>query len=338
MALGCTRSPEHPAFQAWVQLCSKTVEPDLIEVVQEVRKGNAQSSVYRLYGVGPAGAPVIAKRSVAQSTHIERTIYDEILKYLPISSLTLYGCVDEPESEYSWLFLEYADGERFVNSTEEHCRLAARWLGEMHVSAARLPASAFLPDRGPEHYLAHLRFTQEIIQKHLHHEALKPQEFQVVEAILSQGRFLEAQWDRIEELCYRFPRTLVHCDFAKYNMRVRATPRGTDLVAFDWEMAGYGIPAPDIAEPSGRGVPRRRVNGDLPDYELGDYWSVVRNSWSDLKLNAIIQLAEIGAVFRSLAAISWESESIGRGWWPIKELHGYQADLAVALKHLRLGR
>jgi hypothetical protein len=55
-------------------------------------------------------------------------------------------------------------------------------------------------------------------------------------------------------------------------------------------------------------------------------------------LTAIKELAELGAVFRSLAAISWESESIGRGWWPIKELHGYQVDLAVALQHLRLGR
>jgi len=39
-------------------------------------------------------------------------------------------------------------------------------------------------------------------------------------------------------------------------------------------------------------------------------------------------------------AISWESGSIGRGWWPllIDELRGYQTDLAVALQHLGFAR
>ncbi len=115
---------------------------------------------------------------------------------------------------------------------------------------------------------------------------------------------------------------------------MRSNTSGIDIVAFDWEMAGYGIPAPDVAECSGRGVPRRRNDGSLPESELVEYWDVVRESWSDLDLPAINELAELGAVFRSLLAISWESEDIGRGWWPIEALRGYQADLAVALQHL----
>jgi hypothetical protein len=117
---------------------------------------------------------------------------------------------------------------------------------------------------------------------------------------------------------------------------VRSGTAGINLVAFDWEMAGYGMPAPDIAESSGRGVPRRRIRDDLPDSELVGYWEVVRDSWSALDLPAIKELAEIGAVFRSLVAISWESECIGRGWWPIKELRGYHTDLAVAIAKLGL--
>jgi hypothetical protein len=336
MALACPQSHQHPAVQAWVQLCPKTVQPDLIEVLREGKKGNAQSRIYRLHGVGPAGTPVIAKRYATQSAYIEQTIYNQILSYLPISRLRFYGYVDECDTEYSWLFLEDVGGEELVTSIEEHRLLAARWLGEMHVSAARIPAVVLLPDRGPKHYLAHLHLTREIIKIHLHNAALKDEDREVIEAILSQGRFLEARWDRIEELCSHFPRTLVHCDFAKYNMRVRMTPRGMELVAFDWEMAGYGIPAPDIAESSGRGVPRRRANNDSPDYELVDYWSVIREAWSDLSLNAITELAEVGAVFRSLAAISWESESIGRGYWPIRELRGYHTDLGIAFEQLGL--
>ena len=109
-----------------------------------------------------------------------------------------------------------------------------------------------------------------------------------------------------------------------------------NLVVFDWEMAGRGVPAPDIAELSGRGTPRQRVNSNLPDTELLDYWSVVREAWPHLDLVTITQLAELGAIFRSLAAISWESESIRRGWWPIKELHGYEGDLAIAIGQLDL--
>jgi aminoglycoside phosphotransferase (APT) family kinase protein len=156
----------------------------------------------------------------------------------------------------------------------------------------------------------------------------------VLRTILAQGYSLEAQWNQIEQLCCRYPRTLVHCDFSYQNLRIRSNAFGVNPVAFDWEMAGYGVPAPDVAEVSGRGVPRRRINGDLADSELVDYWSVVRQSWSDLDIAAIKELAELGAVFRSILAISWESESIGRGWWPTEELRGFHADLAVAIEHL----
>lgn len=337
MTVARVASPQYAAVRAWNKLFSKTSAPNSVEVLQEVKKGNSHSCIYRLNGVGPGGTSVIAKRSAARCARVEHTIYDEILRLLPISSLSCYGCVDEPETEYGWLFLEDAGGDEFANSIEEHRRLAARWLGRMHVSAARVPASSRLPDRGPQHYLDHLRFARQIIQRNLDDSALTSHDLQVVEDVLSQGHLLESRWDRVEELCHRFPRTLVHGDFAQKNFRMRSTDGGIDLLAFDWEMAGYGIPAPDIAELSGRGVPRRRVDRHLPDTELLDYWSVVRESWSDLGLTGLQELAELGAMFRLLAAISWESESIPR-WWPIIELHGYQTDLAIALEQLGFAR
>ena len=117
----------------------------------------------------------------------------------------------------------------------------------------------------------------------------------------------------------------------KDNVRVRSSTCGVSFMVFDWGMAGYGIPAIDIAETSGRGVIRGRI-----ETELIDYWSAVREWWSDLDLTAIKQLADLGAVFRLLAAISSEREllDIGGGRWPIKELYRYQVDLALALEHL----
>jgi Phosphotransferase enzyme family len=331
-------SVPHPAVQAWRRVCPKAGDPNFLEVLQEVKKGTSRSCIYRLAGMGRERVAVIAKRCIAQHAHVERTIYEEILSHLPVSHLVFYGCVDEPETDSSWLFMEDAGGDHFAYCIEEHRKLAARWLAEMHVSAARIPAISRLPDRGPQHFLDHLRFAREMIQRGLENSALTYYDLQVLGAFLSQADFLESRWDRVEELDHRFPRTLVHCDFAKYNLRARRSESGINLMAFDWEMAGRGAPAPDIAELSGRGVPRRRVTGDFGDSELVAYWSIVREVWSCLDLSAIKELAELGAVFRSLAAISWESESIRRGWWPIKELHGYQVDLAVALEHLGFPR
>jgi hypothetical protein len=324
---------EHPAMQAWSQLYSKRSKPNFIELLSEGRK----SCVYRLDGVGPGGTAVIAKRSMAGEAHVEQTIYEEVLPELPISSLTFYGVVDEPGTEFRWLFLEDAENADFTYFSEQHRKLAARWLGLMHVCAERVFAVSRLPDRGPQHYLDHLHSSRRIIEGNLGDPALHSQDLEVLDSILLQGRLLESRWMRVVELCRRYPRTLVHCDFAHKNLRVRSNTSGINLVAFDWEMAGYGIPAPDVAEWSGRGVPRR-ITGSLPDSELVDYWEVVRESWSYLDLPAMKELAELGAVFRLLLAISWESESIGRGWWPIEELRGYQADLAIALENLGFAR
>jgi len=320
---------EHAAMQAWSQLCSRRSKPNFIEVLSEGRK----SCVYRLDGVGPGGTAVIAKRSRAGEAHVEQTIYEEILPDLPISSLTFYGVVDEPGTEFRWLFLEDAENADFTYLSEQHRKLTASWLGQMHVSAERLAVVSRLPDRGPQYYLNHLYLSRQIIRENIGDPTLSYQDIKLLEAVISQGYLLESHWPRVVELCRRYPRTLVHCDFAHKNLRVRSNTSGINLVAFDWEMAGYGSPAPDLAEWSGRGVPRR-VTGSLPDSELVDYWEVVRESWSYLDLPAMTELAELGAVFRSVVAISWESESIGRGWWPIEELRGYQADLAVALQHL----
>jgi Ser/Thr protein kinase RdoA (MazF antagonist) len=277
---------------------------------------------------------VIAKRT--RSAHVEQTIYEEILPHLPISRLICYGCADEPETGYGWLFLEDARGEEFAYSIEKNRRLAARWLGQMHISAARIPAVSRLPDHGPKKYLDRLRSSRELIQRNLGNPALKSPDLQVLEAILSQGHFLESRWNRVEELCHRFPRTLVHGDFSIYNLAVRSGS-GTNLVAFDWGKAGYGIPAHDIAGAS----PWAQGNSAITNSVLGDYWSVVQESWSDLDLSAIKELADLGAVFHLLACIRWGNECIACGWWPIEKievLHRYQVDLTVVLEHLGFAR
>jgi hypothetical protein len=152
-----------------IPLCKRGVnftersKPNFIELLSERRK----SCVYRLDGVGPGGTAVIAKRSRAGEAHVEQTIYEEVLPDLPISSLTFYGVVDEPGTEFRWLFLEDAENADFTYFSEQHRKLAARWLGLMHVCAERVFAVSRLPDRGPQHYLDHLHSSRRIIEGNL---------------------------------------------------------------------------------------------------------------------------------------------------------------------------
>src|SRR3990170_1030078 len=78
---------EHPAVKAWSELLPERIEPESVEILRE-RKGSA---IYRLEGVGLAGSVVIAKRCRQADAVIEQTIYEEVLRHLPISVIHYYG-------------------------------------------------------------------------------------------------------------------------------------------------------------------------------------------------------------------------------------------------------
>jgi len=160
---------EHPAVQAWKQLYPKHEGPNFIELLLEGRK----SCIYRLTGIGPGATAVIAKRCRGDEAQVEQIVYEEILPNLPISSLTFYGVVHECETEFRWFFLEDAGGDEFSYSVERHRRLAARWLGQMHVSAERFTVVSRLPDRSPKYYLDHLYLSRRVIEENIRDRIFK---------------------------------------------------------------------------------------------------------------------------------------------------------------------
>jgi len=95
------------------------------------------------------------------------------------------------------------------------------------------------------------------------------------------------------------PRTLVHGDFEPKNMRVRSGPAGVDVLLFDWETAGWGVPAPDLARLG-------RIE-HLLSVDLRRYYETVRESWSGLCPEDVEHLAAVGTLFRLLAMLVWES-------------------------------
>src|SRR5437867_9894428 len=94
---------EHRAVKAWSQLEPERIEPETIEVLRLTRK---KSAVYRMTGVGPNDAAVVAKRCRTMTASVERVIYETVLSRLSLPALGCYGFVPEPGGEFCWLFLE----------------------------------------------------------------------------------------------------------------------------------------------------------------------------------------------------------------------------------------
>jgi aminoglycoside phosphotransferase (APT) family kinase protein len=121
------------------------------------------------------------------------------------------------------------------------------------------------PRQGPAYYLEHLRLDRETLQRAIVNSTLSRDDLVVLESIVSRCNVLESCWSKVERFCAKMPQTLVHNDFATRNIRVRNGQAGTALLPFDWEKAGWGIPA-----------------ADLECHEQADlaiYWSVVHRSW-----------------------------------------------------------
>jgi hypothetical protein len=316
---------EFPAVKAWGELRGEPVEPGRVEV--RLLKRKSRSAIYRLAGVGPGGS-VIAKRCRQADAAAERTVYEEVLPHLPVTALRCYGSVGEGDGRFCWLFLEDGGGQDYSPERAEHRALAAGWLGLLHTSAARLDVAARLPDRGPGHYLGHLRSGRAAILGNVTNAALTAEDRAVLKAVVSQCDALESRWDRVERVCDRMPRTLVHGDFVVKNVNVRPGPAGPAFLAFDWETAGWGVPAPDLVQALLPG----RVCSVSPD--IATYWAVVRESWPHLGIEDLRRMAELGRVFRLLAMIHWLSLDLEYPWVskPMAGMRVYRAEMTRGLE------
>jgi hypothetical protein len=251
---------------------------------------------------------------------IERAVYEEILPDVPVTSPRFYGQATDGD-EFGWLFMEDVGEERFSAASPAHRTLAAQWLGRLHSSAAPLDAAARLPDRGPAHYLDHLHVGCEAISGNLHNPGLSPEDREILGAVVAQCDALELRWAEIERFCADIPATLVHGDFRSKNIRMRALDSGMALFPIDWETAGWGVPAADLAAPRGQ-TPAALV-------DLGTYASIAREHWPGLDEGTLQGLVTVGGVFRRLAAISWESLGLAHRWpqKAVASMRIYQDDL-----------
>jgi aminoglycoside phosphotransferase (APT) family kinase protein len=312
--------PEHPALRAWRKLQTGPVTLPRVEPVKTRR--NFHADVYRLTGAAQTGPAVIAKRGLRDRAQAERTAYEELLPHLPVRALRYYGCVEEADSPYCWLFLEDAAGEEYSAATEAHRCLAGRWLGRVQAGFSSVAAAAQLPDRGPGHYGQRLRAARASLQEHLTGCAPGTEQRGLLERLGACCEVLEGYWGQVEHLCANMPRVPVHGDLSYKNLRVRAGPGDATLLVFDWETAGWGVPAVDLAQ-SPLAAPHFAAQPDLVTY-----WEAVRDHWPGIDLGTIKQWANLGTLFRWAAAITWDIRSLERGG-PLKLLKRAELYLAI---------
>ena len=282
---------EHPAVKAWCQLERARIEPGRIDVLKDKRK----SAVYRLHGVGPGGTAVIAKKCSVATAQVERLIYSEFLPRVPASTLQYYGSLEEPAGKFCWLFLEEARGARYWPQRDAHRVLAGRWLGTIHLASLSDELRACLPDRGMDQYLGLLRSCRATFRQHLDNPELPADDVSLLRTLIEEFDGLEAHWGEVAGICEVVSPTVVHGDFVPKNIRVRHSPTGPSLLVFDWEMAGWGVSAGDLAHSVSHAV--------SPDVDA--YCSVLKRDFAHVDVRNIRRVADCGNILRVLDEISW---------------------------------
>ena len=288
---------DHPAYRAWQRLGLDARRPSSVEYLG----GSFQHRIiYRLHGVGFGGA-VIAKGSRRPGIKDEHAIYVRVLSRLAVSTPRYYGFVEEEEG-LSWLFLQDAGDDVFMTLEATHRAAAARWLVELHTAAADQGLADVLPERGPNYYLGHLRDGRVRMLENLGHPDLTGEDVAMLEAVIELGDSVEASWDGILSFCDGKPQSMAHGDFQPKNIMIQGQGDGVALVVFDWEKAGWGFLAPDLAP---------NIFHDEEQVDLVLYRELAAGLWPGLTASALRQMAEVGLLFRLLASIDWAGQSLG---------------------------
>jgi aminoglycoside phosphotransferase (APT) family kinase protein len=287
---------EHPAARAWTALGG-----DAPVRVELWRRARSKPGIYRLIFANPRRPAVFAKQSQSTAMALELMIYQDILSRMPGTAPRFLGSCVDPDG-FTWLFVEGVGDRKLSEDNPAHRVLAARWLGQFHRSAAGQDLATRLPDAGPGRYLGHLRAGRDAIRRHFANPGFAAEDLALLSGVLEELDALEARWPEIESACDGMPVTLVHGDLRPKNVRIRSRRVTPALYAIDWEMAGWGVPAADLAGACGPGP-------TLP-IASKTYLESMREQWGDLDASDIRSLSSLGRIFQALAGIDWAGASL----------------------------
>ena len=311
---------EHPAVRAWAALGGRPARGKVEELKVKKKVG-----VYRLNGAGPRGSTVVAKGGSNPDAVAEAEIYERVLPRLPVPRLRYYGRLHD-EDGYFWLFLEDAGDKVYDRRRAEHRAMAARWLGSLHASSACDKLEPLLRSRGPQYYARHLRDGRHRVTAGLGNPALSSADRAVLQALIQQCDTVESRWQEVVEACERFPSTFVHGDFVGKNVRLLVREGSEVMIALDWELAGWGSPAPDLSV----------LTMHDGEADLEAYRDTVRERWPELRLEDVQRCATVGVIVRLIASVSWASRGLAYEWVrkPMRHLRLYRESLPEAMKRM----
>jgi hypothetical protein len=280
-------------------------------------KDRGGASVLRFARNGAPG--VVAKAGRPELLSVEDFVYSALLPELPFARPPYYGLADDGEG-LAWLFIGEVSGEKCRTDRPAHMALAARWLSILHTLGGSRPAAECLPDRGTGYYLGLLREARETIERTSRGRRLKDARADLLDRLVDRCDFLEAMWPEIDRACSALPTAVVHGDFKKSNAIVHPGDAGPELVVFDWEMAGRGVPTVDL------------LGLDVEEYStlVCPVWGLGAN---DLRIPVLY-----GRILRIVACINWASASLHFDWIepPLARLRHYGAWLEEALEEATL--
>jgi hypothetical protein len=275
---------DHAAVSAWTALPGLRSVPAAVETLRE--RKNGLDRAYRLAGVGERGSAVVAKRCALPDAERERGVYEQILPCLPVATVRYYGFVADAANSVGWLFLEDAGDTRYSPRIPSHRELAARWLGVLHTRGAGVARAAALPDRGVVWYRARVEAAISLLEHALARGTIDEAGAKPLARLLKWCETTEARWPDIAGACDAMPSTLVHADFVGENVRVRPHGSALTLLPFDWGTSGWGVPA-----------------RDLVGIDISRYYATVRDRWPTIEEKDVQRVAQIGRLFRKIAAV-----------------------------------
>jgi aminoglycoside phosphotransferase (APT) family kinase protein len=315
------RDALHPAVQAWSRLTGADAAPARIQVL----KRGLKSQVYRLHGLPSPGGALIAKRCPIEVARTERLVHEEILPHVPIPAVRCYGSIEDRDPAFGWVFMEDAGDDA---PTGSHEALIARWLGTVHAADAGR-ARRLLPERGAAQYLAQLRTGRARIAAYLARARLPADASTLLARVVARCDEIEARWPAIDAACAALPPVLVHGDIKRKNLRPWNRRGRDELLALDWELAGWGTPVPEL----------ERLSGDRTGTEATALARLYLEhaGWERVGPRDVERLAWIGAVVRLAACIDWAGIELGSGRVDkaMRQLRHYDERLAVLLRGLR---
>lgn len=297
------------ASAAWRSLGLTNRQPESVQLLSAKNKSSVHKLVYR------DRSSIIAKRCQHWGLRVERTIYERVLSHLPVRSAAYYGCMEEENGEYYWLFLEELRGIAFDISTVKHQVLAASWLAKVHGASAHSSLSGRLPAQGPEHFESKpngaaeqlpdrgTNYYRTALEKGI--EAISassadPQYSFEQRALLGKLLTLldatEEYWHQLELTCQLAPRVIAHGDFVKKNLRVQFAPDAS-IIAFDWESAGWACPAMDFS-----------ILETADEATIDAYCQNFGDAWPSITAAAVRRLIHAGVICRTVASVYWQCE------------------------------